>query len=134
MSRFEELIAASIENQSINNAKVLNNARTWFTYETPGQPNSDKPFIVTPNGTFQPVLNTGTSLQETANEPVSASFNDNMSYPTTNTQTPLKTVTEAVKGVCPECGADIKWSERRINGNSGCMHNHVYPSKDFYKD
>lgn len=63
MSRFEELLSAAIENQSINKTKVLNNARTWFTYETPGQPNSDKPFIVIPNGTFQPVLNTGSDLK-----------------------------------------------------------------------
>ena len=133
MSRFEELLNASIENQSINKAKVLNNARTWFIYETPGQPNSDKPFIVTPNGTFQPVLNTGTR-QETPGEPVSGPFNDNMSYPTANSQTPLKSVTEAVKGACPKCGADIKWSEKRKNGNSGCIHNHVYPTKEFYKD
>ena len=56
MEKFEQLLLASIENQKQNNTKVLNNARTWFTYETPGQPNSDNPYIVTPNGTFQPVV------------------------------------------------------------------------------
>lgn len=53
---FEQLLMISLKNQSINKTKVLNNARTWFTYPTPGQPNSDKPYIVTDSGTFQPVM------------------------------------------------------------------------------
>lgn len=56
MNKFEELLARSIANQNINRAKVLNNARTWFTYPTPGQPGSERPYIVTPESTFQPVV------------------------------------------------------------------------------
>ena len=59
-NRFEELLARQVTNQQNNNAKVLNNARTWFTYPTPGQPNSIEPFINSPEGTFQPTLDTDT--------------------------------------------------------------------------
>lgn len=60
MDRFEELLARQVTNQQNNNTKVLNNGRTWFTYPTPGQPNSTEPFINSPEGTFQPTLDKDT--------------------------------------------------------------------------
>lgn len=69
MSRFEELLARQVTNQLNNNTKVLFNGRTWFTYPTPGQPNSTEPFVNAPEGTFQPTLDSGnTNPQDSVTE------------------------------------------------------------------
>lgn len=37
-------------------------------------------------------------------------------------------MSEAWCGHCPQCGAPVKWRERRPNGNDTCVNNHTFPS------
>lgn len=38
---------------------------------------------------------------------------------------------ELTKMVCPECGGKVKWTERRFDGDSRCVNNHIHKTSKF---